>query len=226
MTKQDQGSSSLVDYTHADRSGLDDCFVHLRNLSTFISDLSGRAKWCRRRDRLLRVAICVTIIVAENQLRQDSVTKNVTERLTVKTDGRLARMLHVLVHMGLLGGRETSERIAQMLNTNPVVVRRTLGALRDEGIVESEGGRGGGWKLARPLDKITVLNVQRALNAGMILPAPTSNDHPACPVEKASNAIIEKAHAAAEAELLAVYASSTLAQIAQFALAENGQQSA
>lgn len=45
----------------------------------------------------------------------------------MKTDGRLARMLHVLVHMGLLGGRETSERISQMLNTNPVVVRRTLG---------------------------------------------------------------------------------------------------
>ena len=64
----------------------------------------------------------------------------------MKTDGRLARMLHVLVHMGLLGGRETSERIAQMLNTNPVVVRRTLGALREHGIVESEGGRGGGWK--------------------------------------------------------------------------------
>ncbi len=130
-------------------------------------------------------------------------------------DGRLARMLHVLVHMGLLDGRETSERIAQMLNTNPVVVRRTLGALREHGIVESEGGRGGGWKLCRSLDKITVLDVQRALTKGPILAAPTSRDHPGCPVERASNSVLEKSHAAAESHLAAKYAATTLAQIAR-----------
>jgi DNA-binding IscR family transcriptional regulator len=132
----------------------------------------------------------------------------------MKTDGRLARMLHVLVHMGLLGGRETSERIAQMLNTNPVVVRRTLGALREHGIVESEGGRGGGWKLTRSLDQITVLDVQRALTEGPVLVAPISRDHPTCPVERASNSVLEEAHAAAETQLIAKYAATTLAQIA------------
>lgn len=136
----------------------------------------------------------------------------------MRTDGRLARMLHVLVHMGLLGGRETSERIGQMLNTNPVVVRRTLGALREHGIVASEGGRGGGWKLTRPLDEITVLDVLRALNAGAILAAPTSEDHPSCPVERASNAVLEKAHAAAETRLVEAYSATTLAQIAQMAV--------
>lgn len=137
----------------------------------------------------------------------------------MKSDGRLARMLHVLVHMGLLGGRETSERIAQMLNTNPVVVRRTLGSLRNHGIVESEGGRGGGWKLTRPLDRITVLDVQRALIEGQILPAPLSRDHPNCPVERASNAFLENAHRAAEAELEKAFAATTLAQIAETAIA-------
>lgn len=131
------------------------------------------------------------------------------------TDARLARMLHVLVHMGLLGGRETSERIAQMLNTNPVVVRRTLGSLREHGIVESEGGRGGGWKLTRSLDQVTVLDVQRALTKGPALAAPVSRDHPTCPVERASNSVLEKAHAAAEAHLIAKYAATTLAQIAK-----------
>lgn len=123
-------------------------------------------------------------------------------------------MLHVLVHMGLLGGRETSERIAQMLNTNPVVVRRTLGALGEGGIVDSEGGRGGGWKLIRPLDQVTVLDVQRALSEGTILTAPISRDHPTCPVERASNSVLEDAHSAAEAQLVAKYAATTLAQIA------------
>lgn len=125
----------------------------------------------------------------------------------------------MLVHMGLLGGRETSERIAQMLNTNPVVVRRTLGSLRNHGIVESEGGRGGGWKLTRPLDRITVLDVQRALIEGKMLPAPLSRDHPNCPVERASNAVLEHAHRVAEAELEKAYAATTLAQIAETALA-------
>ena len=138
----------------------------------------------------------------------------------MKTDGRLARMLHVLVHMGLLGGRETSERIAEMLNTNPVVVRRTLGALRAYGIVDSEGGRGGGWKLLRPLVRITVLDVQRALNDGAILRAPVSRDHPACPVERASNSVLEEAYAVAEAELMEKYGSMTLARIAEMASVE------
>lgn len=137
----------------------------------------------------------------------------------MKTDGRLARMLHVLVHMGLLGGRETSERIAQMLNTNPVVVRRTLGALRESGIVESEGGRGGGWKLIRSLDQITVLDVQRALIEGQMLPAPLSKDHPNCPVERASNAVLKRAHSLAEAVLKKAYSETTLAHIAETAVA-------
>jgi DNA-binding IscR family transcriptional regulator len=127
-------------------------------------------------------------------------------------------MLHVLVHMALLGGRETSERIADMLNTNPVVVRRTLGALRAHGIVDSEGGRGGGWKMAKTLDEITVLSVQRALDGGPILPAAVSHDHPSCPVERASNAVLHAAHAAAEAKLTDIYANTTLADIAKAAL--------
>ncbi len=157
----------------------------------------------------------VTIYVTVQIRSQYIVTNIVTESCKMKTDGRLARMLHVLVHMGLLGGRETSERIAQMLNTNPVVVRRTLGALREHGIVESEGGRGGGWKLTRTLEQITVLDVQRALTAGVILNPPVSRDHPTCPVERASNAVLEEAHMAAETQLIAKYAATTLAQIAE-----------
>jgi len=143
----------------------------------------------------------------------------------MKTDGRLARMLHVLVHMGLLGGKETSERIAQMLNTNPVVVRRTLGALRAHGIVESEGGRGGGWRLTKTLEQISVLDVQRALNAGAVLAVPVSRDHPTCPVECAANSVLTAAYVSAEAGLTAIYAATTLAQIAKLAMTDEGERS-
>ena len=44
----------------------------------------------------------------------------------MRNDTRLSRMLHVLIHMARHEGPATSEAIAQMLGTNPVVVRRTM----------------------------------------------------------------------------------------------------
>lgn len=138
----------------------------------------------------------------------------------MRQDGRLARMVHVLVHMGLLGGRETSERIAQMLNTNAVVVRRTMGQLRRHGIVASEGGRGGGWSLAKPLNELTMLDVQRALQGETILEAPLSSDHPSCPVEKATNARLQAAFQDAELALTKAFQATNLSDIARTALDE------
>lgn len=43
----------------------------------------------------------------------------------------------------------TSRRIATRVNTNPVVIRRCLGELRDAGLVQATRGRDGGWVLTR-----------------------------------------------------------------------------
>ncbi|MZC01638.1 transcriptional regulator, partial [Salmonella enterica subsp. enterica serovar 4,12:i:-] len=43
----------------------------------------------------------------------------------MRNDTRLSRMLHVLIHMSRHDRPATSDNIAEMLNTNPVVVRRT-----------------------------------------------------------------------------------------------------
>ena len=130
------------------------------------------------------------------------------------SDTRLARMMHVLVHMHLLGGSETSDVIARMLNTNPVVVRRTMGLLRDAGVVFSAGGRGGGWTLAKPAETITMLNVHRALS-GQVFAINCSNDHPNCPVEQAVNHLIEHAVHKADAVLSDQLSRVTIAALAQ-----------
>lgn len=137
----------------------------------------------------------------------------------MKRDSRLARMIHVLIHMGLLGGRETSETIAKMLNTNPVVVRRTMAALKRRGVVASESGRGGGWVLLLALDQLTVLDVQTALDEGQFLVAGVSEDHPACPVERAANAALTQAFAKAENTLRDEFAKLRLSAIAEHAVA-------
>lgn len=141
----------------------------------------------------------------------------------MKRDSRLARMIHVLIHMGLLGGRETSETIAKMLNTNPVVVRRTMAALKRKGVVDSEGGRGGGWVLLRSLDDLTVLDIQKALDEGEVLVAGISEDHPTCPVERAANAALVQAFDKAESALLDEFAKLRLSIIAEHAISDERQ---
>lgn len=130
-------------------------------------------------------------------------------------DTRLARMLHVLVHMHLLGGTETSDTIALMLQTNPVVVRRTMGLLKDRGLVSSIGGRNGGWRLALPAEAITVRDVHAALApAGGPFAIRLADDHPTCPVETQVNRLLSAAMAEAEAVLLARFASVSVAALA------------
>lgn len=78
-------------------------------------------------------------------------------------DTRLSRILHVLIHMSQHDDPLTSDKIANILNTNPTVVRRTLAGLRNFGYVNSEKGHNGGWKLSKPLSEITLLNVYECL---------------------------------------------------------------
>ncbi len=117
-------------------------------------------------------------------------------------DTRLARLLHVLLHMHLHGGSTTSETISKMLHTNPVVVRRTMAAMRDAGYVTSTGGRGGGWSLSADLDELTVADVFKALAPSNPFSLGPAADNPNCPVETAVNRHLIAGLTKAEAILL------------------------
>ncbi|HBN49559.1 MAG TPA: transcriptional regulator, partial [Thalassospira sp.] len=106
----------------------------------------------------------------------------------MRRDSRLSRMLHVLIHMDRFGGAMTSDMIARMLDTNPVVVRRTMAGLRDAGYVRSEKGHGGGWVIIRPLSEITFLDIHNALGNPSIFAMGVAVEHPECLVEQAVNA--------------------------------------
>lgn len=133
----------------------------------------------------------------------------------MRHDARLSRMLHVLVHMDKRGGKTTSDTIALMLNTNPVVVRRTMAGLKQAGLVDSEGGHGGGWRLARALDSITVRDVYEALGSPETLALGAAPDQPACRVEQAVIAQLTATFAATHAFMLQQMAGVTLASIAR-----------
>jgi len=78
----------------------------------------------------------------------------------------------------------TSSDIAAHAGTNPVVVRRVLGRLKDAGLLLSEKGHAGGWRLARPPESITLADVYLALDESLVAPA-TEAEVPACSVEHA-----------------------------------------
>ena len=77
----------------------------------------------------------------------------------MKRNSRLSLALHTLSHMAGDPGRvRTSAEIADHAGTNPVVVRRVLGRLREAGLLTSEKGHAGGWRLARD-PKISALRM-------------------------------------------------------------------
>lgn len=132
----------------------------------------------------------------------------------MRRDSRLSVALHALLHMAE-AGRLTSEEMAEQGDTNPVVIRRTMAGLRAAKIVRSEKGHGGGWSLARGLDRITLYDVYEALGEPTILAMSTRTESPGCAVEKAVNRALEGAFEAAEAILVKELRSVTLAALAK-----------
>lgn len=96
----------------------------------------------------------------------------------------------------------TSDVLARAMRTNPVVVRRVLGGLREQGYVRSEKGHGGGWTLARELSRVTLRDVYVAIGRPALLAVGHRTERPRCRVEQVVNASLDRAFEAAETLLL------------------------
>ena len=132
----------------------------------------------------------------------------------MKRDSRLSGVLHVLLHMAETGTPMTSDQLAKAMQTHAVVIRRTLGGLRDAGFVHSEKGHGGGWTIAKPLAEITMRDVYNAIGRPSLMAMGNRTEAPGCLVEQAVNAALDTSFRDAEALLLARFGEVTLAQLA------------
>ena len=131
----------------------------------------------------------------------------------MRRDSRLSGVLHVLLHMAEDDTPKTSETLARAMSTNPVVVRRIMAGLREQGFVSSEKGHGGGWRIACDLTKVTLRDIYEALGEPDILAMGNRADRPGCLVEQAVNAALGKAFDEAEALLLHRFGEVTLAML-------------
>jgi len=97
-------------------------------------------------------------------------------------NSRFAVAAHALTLLSLENRPLTSEYIAGSVNTNPVVIRRVLAALRTARLVASKGGARGGWRLTRAPEAITLRDVYRAVEEPRLFGLPGQPPNPDCPV--------------------------------------------
>ena len=140
----------------------------------------------------------------------------------MKHSERLSAALHVLVHMAERPDAAlTSAEMAAFVGTNPVVIRRGFAGLRQAGIVTSVKGHGGGWRLARPAEAVTLAEIQHALGERVV--SLTAFDvPPTCLILRAVTAALDEAMQEAERALDRRLATLTLADLAADARRLNG----
>lgn len=131
----------------------------------------------------------------------------------MRRDSKLSSILHLLLHMAHSDTPLTSDAMAGFLQTNPVLVRRTLAGLRERGYVGSEKGHGGGWVITADLHTVTLRDIYDSVGAPGIFAMGNRDEHPQCLVERVVNQTLGSAFDEAEALLLARFADVTLAEL-------------
>lgn len=131
----------------------------------------------------------------------------------MKRNSRLSLALHTLSHMAGDPDRvRTSADIAEHAGTNPVVVRRVLGKLREAGLLTSEKGHAGGWRLARKPQNITLADVYIALDERLVAPDETG-DATSCSIEHALHERVSGVLEDVEQNLVQRLGETTIAEV-------------
>src|ERR1700752_1482794 len=104
----------------------------------------------------------------------------------MSANSRLTIAVHALAWMALARERGleliTSDQVAASVNTNPVIIRRSLGDLHRAGLVDVRRGAGAGWSLARDPAEITLLDVYDAVEHEPLFAMHRSEPNLECPV--------------------------------------------
>ncbi|WP_043518449.1 Rrf2 family transcriptional regulator [Achromobacter arsenitoxydans] len=133
----------------------------------------------------------------------------------MRRDSKLSGVLHVLLHMAEHAGPMTSEDLGRVMQTNPVVIRRIMAGLREQGLVRSEKGHGGGWSISCDFKDVTLRDIYTALGSPEIFAMGNRSEAPGCLVEEAVNASLDGAFDEAQALLLNRFGKVTLAALSR-----------
>ncbi len=136
----------------------------------------------------------------------------------MNTNSRFAVAIHILTLLAYKHGETlTSGYIAGSVTTNPVVIRRILGDLRRADLVVSHPGNGGGWRLTRLPQLITLFDAWTAVKEGTLFTMHHQRPNPECRIggfiQQALTGFFTEAEAALEAQLVSTTLSDVLARV-------------
>lgn len=136
----------------------------------------------------------------------------------MQSNSRFAVAIHVLALARVALEEEngvaiTSERMAESVKAHPVHVRRVLGGLREAGLVTSQPGPGGGWRLTRPPETISLCDIYRAVEHEPLFALPKPSQEGECTVGQCLPAILTTCFQDAEAAIEERLGRLTLADI-------------
>lgn len=131
------------------------------------------------------------------------------------TNCRFAFATHILSVLALhQSGSCSSDLLAGTVNTNPVVIRRLLLDLKEAGLIETQRGPGGGARLSRCPQKITLAQIHRAV-AGELEAFGEHPNPPAqtCCVGRGIQGVLERISRQAAAAAMHEFERVTLADV-------------
>lgn len=129
-------------------------------------------------------------------------------------NSRLATAIHVA---GMLSFAEqmplTSEAIAQSCKTNAVVIRRIIGLLTRHGLVTVKMGTGGGARLTKNPNDITLAEIYSAIEEGAVFEVPQFDESFHCEIGKIVRPVLADVLQQAEQGLIEKLNNITLADV-------------
>lgn len=130
----------------------------------------------------------------------------------MNTNQRFAISIHALTLLAANEKPLTSEAIASSVDTNPVVIRRTMASLRAHGLVKSKSGAHGGWRLLRAPNQIALRDVYHSLGEDGVL---SIHSHPNkyCPIGKNIKSVLQNVFYKAQTEMEKSLGNHTVADI-------------
>ncbi|MFE0417301.1 MULTISPECIES: Rrf2 family transcriptional regulator [Streptomyces] len=136
----------------------------------------------------------------------------------MSANSRMSLAVHILTWLaydrrGTDKETATSQRIATSVNTNPVVIRRSLGRLKDHGLVTIDHGKGGGWSLARDAASITLLDVYCASSDDPVFGLHASDPDAECYVGYGIQPVLTRIYDRATEALRQSLAQDTIADV-------------
>jgi Rrf2 family protein len=136
------------------------------------------------------------------------------EQEVMSGSSRFTVAVHVLTLMACCDDEPVkSEQIAASVNTNPVVIRRTLCELAKGELVISHTGAAGGSRLARKPEQITLLDVYRTVEASGVFSLHRQQPNRHCQVGARIGVVLEGVRGEIDSAMERVLAKITIEDV-------------